>query len=86
MEGHDVKKWSIRDIIDLEYFFHKDAVSQSAEDQQNLNEETDVPETDDAGRPALLAEEGAPCHDCGSSVGEVDVRCVGGLGTLPRGR
>ena len=26
MEGHDVKKWSIRDIIDLEYFFHKDAV------------------------------------------------------------
>jgi hypothetical protein len=38
MEGHDVKKWSIRDIIDLEYFFHKDAVSQSAEDQQNLNE------------------------------------------------
>jgi hypothetical protein len=33
-----VKKWRIRDIIDLEYFFHGDAVSQSAEDQQYLNE------------------------------------------------
>jgi len=33
-----VKKWRIRDIIDLEYFFHKDAVSQSAENQQYLNE------------------------------------------------
>ena len=33
-----VKKWRIRDIIDLEYFFHKDAVSQSAEDQHYLNE------------------------------------------------
>jgi hypothetical protein len=33
-----VKKWRIRDIIDLEYFFHKDAVSQSAEDQQYLHE------------------------------------------------
>ena len=33
-----MKKWSFRDIIDLEYFFHKDAVSQSAEDQHYLNE------------------------------------------------
>ena len=33
-----MKKWRIRDIIDLEYFFHKDAVSRSAEDQQYLNE------------------------------------------------
>ena len=33
-----MKKWRIRDIIDLEYFFHKDVVSQSAEDQQYLNE------------------------------------------------
>jgi len=38
MEDHQVKKWSFRDIIDLEYFFHKDAVSQSAEDQHYLNE------------------------------------------------
>ena len=28
----------MRDIIDLEYFFHLDAVSRSAEDQQYLNE------------------------------------------------
>ena len=33
-----MKKWHMRDIIDLEYFFHLDAVSQSAEDQQYLNE------------------------------------------------
>ena len=33
-----MKKWRISDIIDMEYFFHKDAVSQSAEDQQYLNE------------------------------------------------
>jgi hypothetical protein len=33
-----VKKWHMRDIIDLEYFLHLDAVSQSAEDQQYLNE------------------------------------------------
>jgi len=33
-----VKKWRIRDIIDLEYFFYRDAVSQPAEDQQYLNE------------------------------------------------
>ncbi len=33
-----MKKWSIRDIIDLEYFFHQDAVSLSAENQQYLNE------------------------------------------------
>jgi hypothetical protein len=38
MGNHQVKKWRIRDIIDLEYFFHKDAVSQSAEDQQYLHE------------------------------------------------
>ena len=38
MEERQVKKWRIRDIIDLEYFFHKDAVSQSAGDQQYLNE------------------------------------------------
>jgi hypothetical protein len=38
MEVNHVKKWRIRDIIDLEYFFHKDAVSQSAENQQYLNE------------------------------------------------
>jgi hypothetical protein len=38
MEVDTVKKWRIRDIIDLEYFFHKDAVSQSAEDQHYLNE------------------------------------------------
>ena len=33
-----MKKWHIGDIIDLEYFFHRDAVSQSAEDQQYLHE------------------------------------------------
>jgi len=38
MEDQQVKKWTFRDIIDLEYFFHKDAVSQSAEDQHYLNE------------------------------------------------
>ena len=38
MGNYQVKKWHIRDIIDLEYFFHKDAVSQSAEDQQYLHE------------------------------------------------
>ncbi len=38
MEERQVKKWRILDIIDLEYFFHKDAVSQSAGDQQYLNE------------------------------------------------
>ena len=38
MEVYQVKKWRIGDIIDLEYFFHKDAVSQSAENQQFLNE------------------------------------------------
>jgi len=38
MGSDQVKKWHIRDIIDLEYFFHKDAVSQSAEDQHYLNE------------------------------------------------
>jgi hypothetical protein len=33
-----VKKWRIRDIIDLEYFFYRDTVSLSAEDQRYLNE------------------------------------------------
>ncbi len=33
-----MKKWRIRDIIDLEYFLHRDAVSQSGEDQQYLHE------------------------------------------------
>ena len=33
-----MKKWHVRDIIDLEYFFYRDAVSRSAEDQQYLNE------------------------------------------------
>jgi hypothetical protein len=33
-----VKKWHIRDIIDLEYFFYREAYSPSAEDQQYLNE------------------------------------------------
>ena len=33
-----MKKWGINDIIDLEYFFHSDAVSQSAADQQYLHE------------------------------------------------
>ena len=33
-----VKKWHIKDIIDLEYFFYKDAVSQSAENEQYLHE------------------------------------------------
>ena len=33
-----MKKWRIRDIIDLEYFFHKDAVSQYAENQHYLSE------------------------------------------------
>ncbi|MDH3329568.1 MAG: DUF2868 domain-containing protein [Desulfobulbaceae bacterium] len=31
-------KWRIRDIIDLEYFFHQDAVSQSAGNQEYLHE------------------------------------------------
>jgi len=35
---HQVKKWRISDIIDLEYFFHKDAVSQYAENQHYLSE------------------------------------------------
>jgi len=38
VKGDRVQRWHIRDIIDLEYFFHKDAVSQSAEDQQYLHE------------------------------------------------
>jgi hypothetical protein len=38
MEDQHLKKWRIRDIIDLEYFFHKDSVSQSGEDQQYLHE------------------------------------------------
>jgi len=33
-----VKKWHIRDIIDLEYFFYRDAFSPTAEDQQYVNE------------------------------------------------
>lgn len=33
-----VMKWRIRDIIDLEFFLHKDAVSQSGENQQDLHE------------------------------------------------
>ena len=31
-------KWHSRDIIDLEYFFHQDVVSRSAEDQEDLHE------------------------------------------------
>lgn len=31
-------KWRIRDIIDLEYFLHKDAVSQSVENQEYFHE------------------------------------------------
>jgi hypothetical protein len=38
MEIDTLKKWRIGDIIDLEYFFHRDAVSQTAEDQQYLHE------------------------------------------------
>jgi hypothetical protein len=38
MEFEQVMKWRIRDIIDLEYFFHKDASSQSGENQEYLHE------------------------------------------------
>jgi hypothetical protein len=38
MEADHVKKWRVGDIIDLEYFFYRDSVSQYAEDQQYLNE------------------------------------------------
>ncbi|MCK9294888.1 MAG: DUF2868 domain-containing protein [Desulfobulbaceae bacterium] len=33
-----VKKWRIRDIIDLEYFFYQDTLSQSAENKHSLQE------------------------------------------------
>jgi hypothetical protein len=38
MKFEQMMKWRIRDIIDLEYFFHKDAVSQSFENQGYLHE------------------------------------------------
>jgi hypothetical protein len=37
-EDKHVKKWSIRDIIDFEYFFYRDGVSLSSESQQDLHE------------------------------------------------
>ena len=38
MEIHSKKKWHISDIIDLEYFLYKDAVSQSPEQLRYLSE------------------------------------------------
>ena len=35
---HVKRKWRLKDIIDLEYLFYRDAVSQSAENQQDLHE------------------------------------------------